>query len=216
MTQGARFSLMHRTQDLLQILLPPDVIGEPLRWNIAAYERMYEVGILEDNRYELINGQIIPKVPKCGLHGITHSCLLFKLNSLYERLQALLAISLHIDDYNLPDTDFCILLKVFSFGTSDKYIRPHEVAIIGEVATDTLLFDLTAKQQLYARANVPAYAVLDAVGRRFLLHTEPGADGYGRIVEFSEHEAVTLPGANGTFVVGAVLPPAEAEPDTAG
>ena len=146
---------------------------------------MYEAGILEDNRYELINGQIIPKVPKCSLHTVTHSCLLFKLSALYEKFQALLCISLHIDEFNLPDADFCVLWKVFSLATSEKYIRPHEVAVVGEVATDTLEFDLTTKVQLYARANVPMYAVLDAVGRRFLLHTEPSADGYGRIVEFA-------------------------------
>src|SRR5262245_58771514 len=68
---------------------------------------------------------------------------------------------------------------------------PGDVGPLIEVAVTSLHDDLTTTRDLYARASIPVYWVLDVLGRRILVHAEPRVvDGTG---EYARVE-IYLPG----------------------
>src|SRR5205085_8284824 len=77
---------------------------------------------------------------------------------------------------------------------SDEFRReqpkPQDVALLVEIADTTLRFDLTTKADLYARAGIEDYWVLDLNGRRMIVHRSPQSGKYRSVTAYSENEHV--------------------------
>ena len=58
---------------------------------------------------------------------------------------------------------------------------PGDIALILEVSDSTLDHGLGPKAQLYARAGIPEYWVIDVKGCLIYQHREPSADGYASL-----------------------------------
>jgi Uma2 family endonuclease len=88
--------------------------------------------------------------------------------------------------------------------------RPiSHVALAVEVADTTLRHDALRKRDLYARAGVPEYLVLDLDGRRLIVHRQLDAERgeYVSIQSYAEAEAVSLNSPAGhTIAVSSLLP----------
>ena len=75
--------------------------------------------------------------------------------------------------------------------------HPSTAALVVEVAVSSLPRDLVRKHELYARAAVPEYWVVDVDGRRVVVHQQPHEGGYQRVTEVGAGGALTsqsLPG----------------------
>ena len=59
-----------------------------------------------------------------------------------------------------------------------------------EVSDTTLRFDLSTKADLYARAEIGDYWVVDLLGRRIIVHRDPAGGRYRSIVAYGEEELV--------------------------
>jgi len=66
---------------------------------------------------------------------------------------------------------------------------PEDVPLIVEAAATTLSMDLSTKADLYARAGIPDYWVLDVEKRRMIVHRDPVAGKYSSVV-YREDESV--------------------------
>jgi len=88
--------------------------------------------------------------------------------------------------------------------------RPiSHVALAVEVADTTLRHDALRKRDLYARAGVPEYWVLDLNGRRLIVHRQLDAERgeYASIQSYAEAEAGSLNSPAGhTIAVSSLLP----------
>jgi Uma2 family endonuclease len=69
--------------------------------------------------------------------------------------------------------------------------RPEDLQLVIEVSDSTLVYDLTVKSGLYARAGIPEYWVLDLKSRRMMVHRTPQAGHYQSILVYSEFESVS-------------------------
>ena len=88
-----------------------------------------------------------------------------------------------------PEPDAAVLRQpVRTFLSRDP--DPAEIALLVEVADTTLAFDLGEKALKYAQAGITEYWVLDIINRRLIVHREPGAERYGSVLAFAEHEPV--------------------------
>ncbi|MGA1262357.1 MAG: Uma2 family endonuclease [Prochlorothrix sp.] len=54
-----------------------------------------------------------------------------------------------------------------------RHPTPQDIYWLVEVADSTLNYDLTTKRQLYARAGIPEYWVVDMAGRRLQVFRDP-------------------------------------------
>ena len=69
--------------------------------------------------------------------------------------------------------------------------HPATATLVVEVAVSSLQRDLGVKSELYARAGVEEYWVLDLDGRRLVVQREPGPRGYGNRAELGATADVT-------------------------
>lgn len=150
---------------------------------MAEIEQMAEAGVFrDDDRFELIGGEIVPMSPKGRRHEIVRGALSFHLTRLCPADTFVVAeaqFNLADDAYVLPD----ILVHSASIKTPD--LRGAAALIVIEVADSSTKFDLVTKAMLYASHGVRDYWVVDARTLVTTIHREPGAKAFGQIVDIA-------------------------------
>ncbi len=152
-------------------------------FTVAEIEQMTAAGILEeDDRLELIGGELVPMSPKGNQHEIVKTAL-----NLYwaRKLPADLVFTtettfrLSLDTYLEPDFVFYPKSKGL------KALNGQTALLVVEIADTSLGYDLGRKADLYSGFGVAELWVIDAVRLRAHVHRDPTPAGYGSIVEFS-------------------------------
>jgi Uma2 family endonuclease len=72
----------------------------------------------------------------------------------------------------------------------DKAAHPNRAFLIVEVADTSLNLDRQEKAELYARAGVPEYWIVNLAGRIIERHSEPADGTYARVTPFRSGETV--------------------------
>jgi Uma2 family endonuclease len=85
-----------------------------------------------------------------------------------------------LDDTSEPQPDFTLLRKPWQ-GYPNTHPRPADVYLLIEVADSSLEFDLGAKLELYARAGIREFWVVDLTSNRVLVHRNPSNGRYDSI-----------------------------------
>jgi Uma2 family endonuclease len=62
--------------------------------------------------------------------------------------------------------------------------------LVVEISDSTLGFDLTTKAELYARAGIVEYWVVDVAARRLIVHRDPREGLYRAVTAYAEQESV--------------------------
>lgn len=147
------------------------------RITVADYDRMVETGILTENdRVELINGEILDKMPI----GDPHIACILRLTRLFVRR---LSDEVHVSVQNPilvvdsePEPDFTILKpRSDDYGTSKA--KASDVLLLVEVADSSLDFDRTVKLDLYARSGIVEYWIVNVMDAEVELHRGPLLSG---------------------------------------
>jgi Uma2 family endonuclease len=162
---------------------PP--FGEPSfpvrRFTVDEYLRLAQNGILtEDDRVELLEGLIVPKMPRVPRHDAMIDILVQLLIRLlpagwFPRDQKVL---LTVD--SAPEPDVAV-----TRGQPKDYWTKHptaaDVSLVIEVSESSLAID-RKKRRIYARAGVPAYWIVDLDASAIEVYTEPNpqANDYQR------------------------------------
>jgi Uma2 family endonuclease len=151
------------------------------RWSVAEIEEMVAKGIIvEDERFELIGGEVVPMSPKGARHEIIRSELAFGLTRQAPatlRVVAEAQFNLTDDTYVVPD------LLVHPATTKVPYVRGESALLVVEIADSSLAFDLAAKASLYSSHGVPEYWVINAKTLSTQVHRLPTAEGYRDVTE---------------------------------
>lgn len=158
-----------------------------LRWTLAEFERLIELGIFtEDDRIELIEGELVPMAAKGNRHELVRDEL---MNWMMERKPATLRLSSEIG-WRPPDADTYVEpdLLICPRALKGVTVAPAEVLLAVEVAHSSLRFDSTTKAKLYAALGVREYWVIDAEMLTTRVHRQPSAQGYGSVVEVPPSE----------------------------
>lgn len=155
-----------------------DQVVEPgiHRFTRAEYERMAADGYFEDQRVELLAGEILDMSPQNHPHAWTISFFnQFLVRSLptdqYTVRVQLPMIPTEVDE---PEPD----LAVIRGRLEDMREHPATAAQVVEVANDSLRRD-RRKARLYAQAGVEEYWIVNLRAGEIIRHTGPqvGADG---------------------------------------
>jgi Uma2 family endonuclease len=152
------------------------LIQEPKvhRFTRDEYRAMADAGLFQDQRVELIEGEIIDMAPQNNPHmvaiGLTQRALTraFPESSFWIRIQG----PLHLGTDNEPEPDLVIVP-----GTPRDYQdHPTSALLIVEVSESTLSFDRTRKSRLYAEAGIADYWILNLVDRQLEVCRNPRQD----------------------------------------
>jgi Uma2 family endonuclease len=164
--------------------------GMPRRcWTVAEIEEIVRVGIIgEDERFELIGGEVVPMSPK----GARHEQVKGEINRFFQRaapdhMSVAPATTLRLDARTFVEPDFCVFRRDLDL----KALDGAAVLLAIEVADSSLSYDKGRKIGIYAAYGVREVWVVDAIRAVTWVHRHLGADGYAEVQEFAACEQVT-------------------------
>lgn len=149
------------------------------RFSVEEYHRMAEAGILtEDDRVELIDGEIVQMTPIGRRHMAAVDCLTRRFvqgcgDRAIVRVQGTVRLGRHSE----PQPDLLLLAPRPDFYRNAD-AGPRDVLLLVEVAETSLDYDRTTKVALYGRAGIVEYWLVDLAGRQIDVYRTPSAEGY--------------------------------------
>jgi Uma2 family endonuclease len=187
---------------------PPDPPRK--RWTRAECAALEASGLLEQERLELVEGELISKMGKKRPHVSSFTRLQEWFAHVFGfrmvNVESPIDMAPEDNPTNEPVPDLIVLRKDPLRLKSNP--RPQDLQLVLEIAHSSLTFDLTVKAALYARAGIIEYWVLDVTGRRLVVHRNPQSGTYADVAEYSEHESVSpLAAPQAQFRVADAFPP---------
>ncbi|HET7541721.1 MAG TPA: Uma2 family endonuclease [Polyangiaceae bacterium] len=152
------------------------------------YDQLIALGAFQDERIELIEGQLVAMSPI----GPPHNATVQRLNRLLVlALEGRAAVrcqsSFAALEFSEPEPDFCVLPP----GDYDRE-NPSEAYLIIEVAESSLFMDRGKKRRLYASCAVPEYWIVNLPERCIEVYTGPSPGAYARVERYEAGQSIPL------------------------
>lgn len=169
-----RFATMTRTAAL----------APPRTFTRDDYYRMAEAGILtEDDRVELLEGEIVRMTPIGKPHASVVDCL----TALFSRQLGSRAIvrvqnPIVLNDLSEPQPDVTLLKQRADFYRRE-HPRPRDILLLVEVIGSEKDYDRSVKLPLYARAGIREVWLVDLLGDAIETHRKPTPRGYRELAQ---------------------------------
>lgn len=149
------------------------------RFTVNDCYRMTEAGIFsEDERIELINGELFDMAPI----GSFHAGMVTRLSRLLIRMvaeRAVVAVQnpIYLSEHSSPEPDIALLKP-----RADDYMRSlptaQDVLLVIEVADSSQHYDRHTKLPLYAKHRIPEVWLIDVKARQFDIYQQPDEEYY--------------------------------------
>lgn len=152
---------------------------KPRLITVAEYDRMIEAGIYTENdRIELLNGEIIEAMPKGPKHTSANSRLVrFFIRLFGEKVIVRAQDPIWLDGVSEPEPDI-VLAKWSETEYSEGHPTPADIFLIIEISDTTLAYDREAKAKAYSRNGIQQYLLLNLNNETIEDFREPSEDGY--------------------------------------
>ncbi|MEM6396542.1 MAG: Uma2 family endonuclease [Bacteroidota bacterium] len=151
----------------------PTAPGFPL-FTLERYHQWIEAGMFtEDDRLELMFGQIVAKMPIGELHAeaitLLNKFFIQRFGFQYSyRFQSPISLLNHSE----PEPDFLIALDK-SYNKSYGHPQSDDVVLLVEVADSSLSYDRGDKARLYALAGIKEYWIVNLDDEQLEIYTKP-------------------------------------------
>lgn len=173
----------------------PAVPAEQIwRLSVRQYRQMVRSGILtEDDPVELLEGWLVPKMPKNPPHRLA-------TRRVRTALEGLLPSGWFVETQepittadSEPEPDVT-LVRGTPEDYADRHPGPEDLALVVEIADATLQRDRTIKRRLYAAAGIPTYWILNLPEQVLEVHSAPDRESgdYRSTATFATGDRVTL------------------------
>lgn len=168
------------------------------RFSVAEYDRLAEVGILtEDDRVELIDGEIIDMSPI----GRWHASTMVRLTAIFVRVagdSALVSVQnpLRLSEDSEPRPDLMLLRPKPDFYASG-HPKPEDVFLLVEVTDSSAEYDREVKLPRYAQAGIAEVWLFGSENGAITVYRDPSPEGYRTVAVRRRGEwlsPVALPG----------------------
>jgi Uma2 family endonuclease len=157
------------------------IIAQAKRFTLDEYHKLGELGFFhEDDRIELIRGEIIEMVAKGKAHETCLRNLLRELPQLVGGRATLQSQApIVIPPKSEPEPDFAILKN-----RDDNYLSAHpeaaDILLVMEVSDSSLGYDQDVKIPLYAEAGISDYWIFNLFDNYLECYSEPYQDSHGK------------------------------------
>lgn len=180
-----------------------------LLWTRTAIRRLTASGLLDAERYELFEGELIGKI-KNRRHTITlrrvRQALLVFFAEEYLQAEAPVEVAPEDSETSAPEPDLVVLTRPDE-DFLDTNPGPADIALLIEIADSTLRRDLGSKARRYAAARIREYWVVDVENRKLHVHRDPQTDGWASITVLEETQTLTpLAAPNAILLLGELFP----------
>jgi Uma2 family endonuclease len=159
------------------------------RFTVAEVEAMVAAGVMEeDERVELIGGELVPMSPKGNQHEVMKRALLdrwIRARPVEIHVAPETTFRLSEDTYLEPD------IVIYPRASGIKGLSANNVLLVVEIADSSLRYDIGRKAALYASFGIRELWVIDAVRLTTRVFREPGPDGYRSAPDFGPSDRLS-------------------------
>lgn len=164
------------------------------RWTRREYHHLVDAGVLrEDDRVELIEGEIIHMSPQNTSHAVAIRLVRSILQRVFSEkdYQVDEQLPLALGPESEPEPDVSVVE-----GRPRDFLEDHPTSavLVVEVADASLQFDRNRKQALYARYNLPEYWIVNLRNRQLEIRRKPVEESYTDVAVYEPGDAVSLRG----------------------
>src|SRR5262245_9408580 len=152
------------------------------RWTVPEIRQMIAAGIiLEDERFELIGGEVVPMSPKGNRHELVKKALQQYWFPLIvdSSIDLVTETTLYISDDEFLEPDFLFWPR--SIALAD--VSAGSALLLVEVADASLRYDLGRKAGIYVGLGLGEYWVINADTLVTRIHREPASNVYASKTE---------------------------------
>jgi Uma2 family endonuclease len=187
--------------------LVPTIASEGLprrAFTVDDIARMMEAGVIrEDEKFELVEGDIVMIAAKGIAHELVKSALIIAVvRALPDHLTLGVEVTLRLTDRVMLEPDIAVFPKELLTRSKSGFARlePGAADLVIEIAVSSVAYDMGLKARLYARHRVREFWVIDANARTAFVYTGPSGDGWSSVVERGPTHALTTPALPGLSI----------------
>ena len=168
---------------------PADIAPERVRpLRRAEYEAMVAQGVFTDERIELLEGVIVEMSPQNPRHAAVVERLTNRLaRAVGDRASVRVQLPLAVSEISMPDPDVALVPAA-----DHDRAHPTTAWLVVEVAEASLRKDRLVKAEVYARAGILEYWVVNLVDDRIEIHADAVGSAYAAIATARAGEALRL------------------------
>jgi Uma2 family endonuclease len=159
------------------------------RFTVAEVEAMVAAGVMEeDERVELIGGELVPMPPKGNRHEVLKTKLIIEWARRLPKgvlFTPETTFRLADDTYLEPDFTF------YEASVGLKGLNGQTALLVVEIADSSFAYDTGRKAALYASFGIRELWVIHAVRLDTRVHREPGENGYRSVETLQAAEMLT-------------------------
>jgi Uma2 family endonuclease len=152
------------------------------RFTVAEVEAMVEAGVMdEDERVELIGGELVPMSPKGSRHELVKVALLAKWYRACPEgcmLAPETTFRLSEDAFSEPD------VVIYPRASGLTALSADNVLLVVEIADSSRRYDMGRKAKLYAKFGVRELWVIDVAKMTARIFRSPSEAGYREAQDF--------------------------------
>ena len=184
----------------------------PKRFTLEEYAQLAEIGFLrEDDRIELIRGELIEMAAKGMKHTVCCQRLLKALPSQVENATLRCQDPIQLPSGSEPEPDL-VIVRDRSDDYLDSHPGPSDILLIIEVSDSSIEYDRTVKASLYAEAAIAHYWIFNVLDTQLEVLENPfqkanGEFDYRSKQIYSQNQTLSLPAPlTGTIDLSQILP----------
>jgi Uma2 family endonuclease len=143
---------------------------------VAEVEAMVAAGVMEeDERVELIGGELVPMSPKGIQHEVVKRALVDRwIRTRPEEVHLVSETTFRLSEDTYLEPDVVIYPRTSGL----RGLTGANALLVVEIADSSLSYDIGRKAALYASFGIRELWVIDAVRLATRVFREPAADGY--------------------------------------
>lgn len=182
----------------------PNVLIEPVnnqleimcshrkRWTRDEVRALAEAGTADIERLELIEGELYDTMGK----GVPHMLIVHQMVELLREMfgsdrvvqEGSIEVETRDRQTSEPEPDAIVLNR--SVKSFTKWVTAADLSLLVEVSDSSLRFDLNIKANLYARACIADYWVVDVKARRVIVHRSPSEGRFRSVASYDVTESI--------------------------
>ena len=166
---------------------------KPRLITVVEYDRMIEAGIYTENdRIELLNGEIIEIIPKGTKHVYFNEVIADFFREKFDKnVDVRSQNPIILDDFSEPEPDI-VLAKPPRKKYLENHPTPSDILLVMEISDTTLAYDRDDKASAYSRNGIGQYLLLNLQNETIEDYRAPNADGYNSKQTFHKGESFIL------------------------
>ncbi len=170
------------------------------------YHRLGEVGILDEaDRVELLDGQLVDMSPIGPRHALAVDALNeLLLMAVGGRAGVRVQNPIELDARTEPHPDIALVKRPWR-GYPATHPQPDDIFLLIEVADISLEIDRGAKLELYARAGIKEFWIIDLTTDGVLVHRKLRGDKYDLVMRVEPSGVLDVEALPGVAIPAAPL-----------